>query len=209
MTGIGVRTNGVEMNSILSSLSRTPIPLQHAPTLLPLLLRPNTAYTYPVSRPVVPTSAATGITAQEENEELGVGFSQGAGYGRGCTGPPQQHRYNNPLTPTPYRNGLQHVNGSVGADGIPWRTSTLSHPQKQLATHSPGTLVDWIYASTRTHRQARQATTTRAYLTIIHSPRAPRLPRNKSFTQIPIRATPHLPAALPVRDQRRERVDGV
>jgi hypothetical protein len=69
-----------DMNCVLFSI-QDPDSLQATPQ--PHSPRPNIAYTYPISRPVVPAAAITGIADEEKGGELGFGLAHDARDGGG------------------------------------------------------------------------------------------------------------------------------
>ena len=131
------------MNSFPSSPSKTPMPLQPAPQphypprSVPTQHTPTPSHVQSSPPPPQPLKRKVG--------SLGLDSPRMQGMGVGSMGPPQQNGYTLPQTPTPYRDGVQHVNGAMGAERTPQRTSTFPHPQAQPVTpqhHSaPGTLL--------------------------------------------------------------------
>jgi hypothetical protein len=73
---------------------------------------------------------------------------------------PQQNWYNNAQTPPPYREGVQHVNGVMGTEKTPQRTSTFSNPHtaqhpapgnpgpRQNTSQDPPDQSNWLGAKT-------------------------------------------------------------
>jgi hypothetical protein len=186
------------MNTFPSSPSKILMPLQPAPQphypprSVPTQHTPTPSHVQSSPPPPQP-----GSPLKRKVGSLGLDSPKMQGMGVGSMGPPQQNGYTLPQTPTPYRDGVQHVNGALGAENVPTSAgSACNTPTPLSAGDTSSAVLEQTHICTtdvtaKTSREARwcRLCTTRARTSTTRN-RLPALPatlvQNKSFTQITV-----------------------